>query len=109
MKTMTNKALTDDVSTEQLITDFKVVVADAEALLVATANLGGDKLTELRAKAETSLKVAKAKMAETQAVLLDKTKAAAQAADNYVHDNPWQAVGIAASIGLVVGLVVGRR
>ena len=58
---------------DDLITDFKVVVADAEALLKATANQGGDKLAEVRAKAEESLRVAKARMADAQAELLVKT------------------------------------
>jgi ElaB/YqjD/DUF883 family membrane-anchored ribosome-binding protein len=101
--------LSDEVTSEQLITDFKVVVADAEALLKATANQGGEKLAEVRAKAEESLRVVKARMAEAQAALLAKTKAAAKATDAYVHENPWKAVGVAAGVGLVIGLLIGRR
>ncbi len=98
-----------EVTKEQLIDDFKVVVADAEALLKATASQGGEKMVEVRAKAEESLRVAKAKMAEAQTAMLVKTKAAARATDVYVHENPWRAVGAAAGIGLVVGLLIGRR
>jgi ElaB/YqjD/DUF883 family membrane-anchored ribosome-binding protein len=98
-----------EVTKEQLIDDFKVVVADAEALLKATANQGGEKLAEVRAKAEESLRVAKHKMAEAQAALLIKTKAAAKATDVYVHENPWRSVGVAAGVGLVIGLLIGRR
>ena len=101
--------LSDDMSTERLIADFKVVVADAEALLKATANQGGEKLAEVRAKAEESLRVVKARMADAQAALLAKTKAAARATDAYVHENPWKAVGVAAGVGLVIGLLIGRR
>jgi ElaB/YqjD/DUF883 family membrane-anchored ribosome-binding protein len=101
--------LTFEVTKEQLIDDFKVVVADAEALLKATANQGGEKLAEVRAKAEESLRVAKHKMAEAQAALLVKTKAAAKATDVYVHENPWRSVGVAAGVGLVIGLLIGRR
>ena len=103
------ETLSNDVTKEQLIADFKVVVADAEALLKATANQGGEKLAEVRAKAEESLRVAKEKMAEAQAALLVKTKAAAKATDAYVHENPWKSVGIAAGAGLVIGLLIGRR
>lgn len=92
-----------------LITDFKVVVTDAEALLKATANQGGDKLAEVRAKAEESLRIAKARMADAQAALLAKTREAAKATDVYVHENPWKAVGVAAGVGLVIGLLIGRR
>jgi ElaB/YqjD/DUF883 family membrane-anchored ribosome-binding protein len=101
--------LSDTVSSEQLIADFKVVVADTEALLKATANQGGEKVAELRAKAEESLRVVKTRIAETQTAVLEKTRAAAKATNVYVHDNPWQAVGIGAAIGLAVGLLIGRR
>lgn len=97
------------VSSEQLIADFKVVVADTEALLKATANQGGDKVAELRAKAEESIKQAKTRMAEVQTAVLEKTRAAAKATDVYVHDNPWQAVGAAAAVGLAIGVLIGRR
>ena len=100
---------TYEVSKEQLIEDFKVAVVDAEALLKATANQGGEKLVEVRAKAEESLKVAKARMADAQAELLVRTKAAARATDVYVHENPWQAIGVAAGVGVVIGLLIGRR
>lgn len=101
--------LSGEVTKEQLITDFKVVVADAEALLKATASQGGEKMAEIRAKAEESLRVAKDKMAEAQAALLVKTKEAARATDVYVHENPWRAIGAAAGVGLVIGLLIGRR
>lgn len=94
---------------DDLIADFKVVVADAEALLKATANQGGEKLAEVRAKAEESLRVAKARMADAQDALLAKTREAAKATDVYVHENPWKAVGVAAGVGLVIGLLIGRR
>lgn len=98
-----------DVTKEQLIADFKVVVNDAEALLKATANQSGEKLAAARAKVEDSLRVARARLAEAQTAIVAKTKAAAKATDAYVHENPWKAVGIAATIGLVVGLLLGRR
>lgn len=98
-----------DVTKEQLIHDFKVVVADAEALLKATAGQGGEAVTAVRAKVEESLAMAKAKMADAQAALLVRTKAAAKATDEYVHVHPWQAIGVAASVGVVIGLLIGRR
>lgn len=99
----------EEVTKEQLINDFKVVVADAEALLKATASQSGEKIAALRAKAEESLRAGKIRMAEAQEALLVRTREAADAADVYVHDNPWRAIGIAAGIGLVVGLLIGRR
>lgn len=96
--------LSDDV-----VADFKAVVADAEALLKATAHSGDEKLMEVRARAEESLRAAKVRLADAQAELVARTKAAAKATDDYVHDNPWTAVGIGAGVGLVIGLLIGRR
>lgn len=100
---------TDNVTGEQLMADFKVVIADAEALLKATANQGDEKIAEIRAKAEDSLRIAKVRMAETQAELALKAREAAKAADVYVHNNPWEAVGVAAGLGLLIGLLMSRR
>lgn len=99
----------DEVTSEQLITDFKVVVADAEALLKATADQGGEKFAEVRAKAEESLRVVKARLAQAQEALIVKTRAAAKATDVYVHENPWKAIGTAAGLGLLIGWLMGRR
>jgi len=111
MNTKNLSAETDlsDVTKEQLIHDFKVVVADAEALLKATAGQGGEAMTAVRAKVEESLAIAKVKMADAQAALMVRTKAAAKATDEYVHVHPWQAIGVAASVGMVIGLLIGRR
>ena len=97
------------ISKEHLINDFKVAVTDAEALLKATLNTGGEKVAEIRAKAEESLGIAKARMIEAQSEVLAKTKEAAKATDAYVHENPWRSVGVAAGVGLLVGLLIGRN
>ncbi|WP_297453880.1 DUF883 family protein [Ferrovum sp.] len=103
------KRLSDEVTKEQLMADFMVVLADAEALLKASANQGGEKLAEVRAKAEESLRTVKAKLAGTQTLLLAKTKTVTDTTDAYVHDNPWSAIGISAGVGLLIGLLIGRR
>jgi ElaB/YqjD/DUF883 family membrane-anchored ribosome-binding protein len=103
------KTPVNEVSSERLVADFKAVVADTEALLKATANQGDEKLAEIRAKAEESLRAVKDKLAEGQDAILEKTRVAARATDVYVHENPWNAVGAAAALGLLVGFVIGRR
>jgi ElaB/YqjD/DUF883 family membrane-anchored ribosome-binding protein len=97
------------VTKEKLVQDFRIVVADAEELLKATANQAGEKVSAAREKVQDSLHRAKVKLAEAEDVLIDKTKQAARATDEYVHDNPWKAVGTAAGIGFVIGLLIGRR
>lgn len=106
---MTNHVQNTTVTKDQLIQDFKVVIADAEALIRATANQGGEAVANLRVKAEESVAAAKEKLAEAQDALIEKGRIAAKATDDYVHEKPWHAVGIAAGIGLVVGLLIGRR
>jgi ElaB/YqjD/DUF883 family membrane-anchored ribosome-binding protein len=105
---MMEKLLKDD-SKEELIANFKVMIADAEALLKATAGQGGEKLTELREKTEASLKVVKDAMADAQDAVIARAKAAAKASDVYVHENPWEAIGIAAGVGFAIGWLIGRR
>ena len=104
-----SKPAKETADTAQLLADFKALVADAEALLDATANQGGEAVVNLRAKAEESLAAAKVKLADAQDVLVEKGRVAAKATDDYVHEKPWHAVGIAAGVGLVVGLLIGRR
>ena len=98
-----------DVSKKQLIADFRTVVADAEALIKATAGQGGDTFNVVRAKAEQSLAMAKKQISLAQAAVVARTKEAAKATDTYVHENPWQAIGIAAGLGLVIGFMLRRR
>jgi ElaB/YqjD/DUF883 family membrane-anchored ribosome-binding protein len=97
------------VTKEKLVQDFKVVVSDAEELLRATASQAGEKVAAAREKVQESLHRAKVKLAEAEEILIDKGKQAARVTDEYVHDNPWKAVGIAAGIGFVIGLLIGRR
>ena len=98
-----------DVSKEKLAADLKVVVADAEELLRATASQAGDKVGVARERIQASLASARVKLADTERAVLDKTKIAAKATDEYVHENPWQAVGVAAVIGFLLGALITRR
>lgn len=100
---------TKEVTREQLINDFKVVIADAEALLKASADSGGDKVAELRSKAAHSLSAMKSKIGEAEHKVVEKGKAAAHATDAYVHDSPWKSIGMAAGAALAIGFLLGRR
>jgi len=97
------------VTKEKLAQDLKIVIADAEDLLRATASQAGEKVSAAREKIQDSLRHAKVKLAEVEEVLIDKGKQAARATDEYVHDHPWKAVGIAAGIGLIIGMLISRR
>lgn len=94
---------------EKLVADLKVVVSDAEELLRATAGAAGDKVGELRERIGVRLRDAKERLQDAEAALVDKTKAAARATDDFVHEQPWKAVGVAAALGLALGVLIGRR
>jgi len=94
---------------QQLVSDMKSVIADAEDMLEATANQAGDKIATLRARIQDRLHGARVRLGEAEAQLVAKSRAAARATDAYVHESPWTAIGIAAGVGLLVGLILGRR
>jgi ElaB/YqjD/DUF883 family membrane-anchored ribosome-binding protein len=98
-----------NTSKEKLVSDMKLVIADAEEILRATANQAGEKVGELRVRIQERLRDAKIRLQDAEAALVDKTKAAARATDDFVHEHPWQAVGVAAAIGLALGVLIGRR
>jgi len=94
---------------EKLVSDMKIVISDAEEILRATAGAAGEKVGELRERISVRLRDAKERLADAEAALVDKTKAAARATDDFVHEQPWKAVGVAAALGLALGVLIGRR
>jgi len=96
----------ETTSKDKLVGDLKNLVADAEELLKATASQAGEKVSEARQKIEQSLIEGKKALADAEKTLRQKSKEAADLADDYVRDNPWSAVGIAAGVGLVLGLLI---
>ena len=98
-----------EATREKLVSDLKVLIDDAEELLKATANQAGDTVATVRQRIEQSLEEGKRSLAEAEDLLLDKGKEAARTADAYVRENPWNAVGIAAGVGLVLGLLIRRN
>ena len=102
-------ATPNEVTTDQLLTDLKTVMSDAEALLRATSAQTGEKIQEVRARAEESLRQAKARLSSIEDEALRRAREVADATDEYVRENPWQSVGIAAGVGLLLGLLLSRR
>jgi len=97
-----------DVSKEKLMQDLQVVVSDAEELLKVTAAQAGEKVSAARERVQDSLLAAKARLAVAEEAMLEKTRQAARATDDYVNDNPWRAVGIGAVLGLLAGMLISR-
>jgi len=94
------------VNTDKLVADLNVLTADVAQLRRAAAREAGQSIARVRAKAEESLKAAGVRAAEMQEVAMAKTRAAGQAADEYVRANPWQVAAIAGAAGLLLGLLI---
>lgn len=83
---------------DRFMDELRAVIADAEELLRVTADQAGPKVQEVRARAEESLKNAR-----------EHLQGAGRQLDAQVRENPWAAVGIAAGIGLLVGVLMARK
>ena len=94
---------------EKLVSAIRSEISDAEEMLSATADQAGEKIARLRSRIENRLREAKFRLIDAEEALIAKTKAAAYATDDYVHESPWIAIGVAAGVGVVVGLLLGRR
>ena len=101
--------MNSEVTKDKLAADLRVVIADAEELLRATASQAGEKVAAARAKIQDSLDVAKGKLARVSEVGVDKAKEAARATDDFVHEHPWKAVGVGAALGVILGMLISRR
>jgi ElaB/YqjD/DUF883 family membrane-anchored ribosome-binding protein len=85
-------------TSKNLMDDLRAVIADAEELLRATADQAGPRVQEARERAEESLRNAR-----------ERLQGAGRQLDAQVHEHPWTAVGVAAGIGLIVGILLGRK
>jgi ElaB/YqjD/DUF883 family membrane-anchored ribosome-binding protein len=89
--------------------DVKTLVKDAQTLLTAAAALTGEKAEELRGRGMEMLDVAMGKASQVQGQAMVKGKELAHSADVYVKDNPWRTIAAAASVGLLLGVILGRK
>ena len=101
----TTNAHDEPVTRQKLVNDLKVVVHDAEELMKATASDLGERAREARGKLAATLESAKANCK----ILEQKTVAGAKAADHIIREHPYQSLGIAFGIGILVGVLVNRK
>jgi ElaB/YqjD/DUF883 family membrane-anchored ribosome-binding protein len=98
-----------EATREKLVVDIKTLLADVDSLLRQAAATTGDEARQLRQRAEDLLDQAQERFAGARDEVMRRGKAATRASDDWVHDNPWGAIGIAAALGLVVGFLIARR
>ncbi|HLX22697.1 MAG TPA: DUF883 family protein [Usitatibacter sp.] len=98
---------------DKLIEDFNAIIADSEQLLKAAAAVGGEKAQGIRADLESRIQDARERVARMQDAATEQARRVVKQTDEYVHENPWQSIavaaGVAAAVGLVLGLVLNRR
>ena len=100
---------TEKTQQEQLQAEFKALIEDTEKLLQHAASLAGDQADELRQQIQLNLQRARSTLAQSGDALRQRGDAVRQAGETYVQQNPWQALGIVAGVGVLLGLLLGRR
>jgi ElaB/YqjD/DUF883 family membrane-anchored ribosome-binding protein len=106
---MMEKIPTQTGARDQLVSDLKTVIQDAEAWLRHSGQLTGDEFKAAKAKFERTLIKAKDDIIRLEETVVEKTKATAKATDEFVQENPWKAVGVGTAVGVVIGLLLARR
>jgi ElaB/YqjD/DUF883 family membrane-anchored ribosome-binding protein len=99
----------EEAAKDNLIDSVRSSLNDAEALLKEAAASTGDKAAELRERAAQSIRRTREALYDAQDAMLEHGRRAARATDDYVHDNPWQAIGIAGLTGILLGVLIARR
>jgi len=94
-----------NVTLDKLVQDFKVVMQDAENLLKASASETGERAREARTRLAASLESARANLQKAK----EKAVAGAEAADQAIREHPYQSIGVAFGVGLLLGVLVTRR
>lgn len=95
--------------TERLTQEPKMLVADVEELLTATAAQTGERIEKARACVGRSMRAASARLLETAQTAGTRARAAAEGVDGLVHRNPWPAIGAAAGAGMLAGFLLARK
>lgn len=89
--------------------EFQNFIADVEDLVKETSTLTGEDLKRAKAKLSARLEGAKASAGEAGNAIAKRTRQAATVTNDYVHDQPWKAIGTGAVVGLLVGFILARR
>lgn len=104
-----NKFSNTERAYDDLMDEFSNLVAAMEDVFSAAAGDSGEKFAEVKGQAEASLKKAKARLGLLEKSAVAKARKLAADSDDYVHENPWTAVGVGAGVGLLLGLLIGRK
>lgn len=94
---------------ERVVADLKSLVRDSEDLLKATADDVSEKAKETRMRLSAALDRAKATCEDLQDETVATAKAAAKRADSMISTHPYESIGVAFGVGLLIGVLVTRK
>jgi ElaB/YqjD/DUF883 family membrane-anchored ribosome-binding protein len=104
-----DKEYSPAITRQQLLADLNVVLSDVDALIRATANQRGAEIAKVRAQAADTVATIKTRVADAEVALRNTGRQASKIADDYVRESPWRNLGVATGVGLLIGLLIGRR
>lgn len=97
-------------SYQSRIDDDLALLSDTlEEVLSASGDPTDQKYIELKLRAEQALQDVQARVSQASDTYYYRAKQAVNRADDYVHEKPWQGIGVGAAFGLVLGLLLARR
>lgn len=109
LERVTERAQSLVESKDQVISDFKALLSEGEALFKNAAGGGNEALVAARDQFKEQLATAKARYCEIEAATVRQAKRMATATDEYVHVNPWASITVAGGVGLLVGMLIANR
>lgn len=96
-------------TTDQTINDVKDSLRETETLLEQAVNASAEQASSLYARIARNLSQTKNRLVEMESQAVEKARVAAKATDTYVHEHPWQAVGVGVAVGVLIGMLISRR
>jgi ElaB/YqjD/DUF883 family membrane-anchored ribosome-binding protein len=102
----------NEINTEgrnTIMGELQSVIKDGEEMLRNTEQQAGENFKAAKARFEATLRNAKSELVHLEETIVEKTKDAMHTTDEYVKDHPWKSVGLGACVGLIIGLLIGRK
>jgi ElaB/YqjD/DUF883 family membrane-anchored ribosome-binding protein len=96
-----------EAPSEKLLSEFESVVTEAQSLIQSISEATSDKAGSVRTSVEAGLAATRDRLGRIRSQVVDQATGAARATDEYVQDNPWQVIGVAAAVGVLAGLAAG--
>lgn len=104
-----SEAQSFDDAVAALAAGFGDVIADGEALLKATTNYSAEGFAKAREEFQQKLEIARSTLIDTRNRATEKAQQTAAITEKYVSDNPWKALAITGSVGVIFGMLLSRR